>query len=335
MHGFSVVVPTYTGVGTVGRCLEAIAGQQLETRFELIIVQDGPNNTLAGEIRGSLPMVEAAGIDVTYHCLAQNRGRFVARLEGARLAKFEHVLFLDDRIDFGPSYFADIADRDEMAVMPRVYEKSAQNFVSRAIYLVRKHLLYRNHYETTENTHITVSNFESSPKGTTSLWVNRALFVEICEEIGEADAKSVNDDTRILRKIVESGYRIVRNGGAAIEYTPRGNASSELEHMFFRGPRFVDYYATPGRRYFPHLVLSGLLGVVLMGGAIVYPPALAGVLVLALLAVMALSLWMGESAADKATVFIGIPILTSAFVGGVLYGLVIAARGLIARTRAP
>jgi glycosyltransferase involved in cell wall biosynthesis len=91
MLTFSVIVPTYQRLESLGRCLDALAAQDIgRDRFEVVVVNDGgadsPRDTVE-RYRGSLDvrLIEQA-----------NAGPAAARNAGAAVARGEYLVFTDD-----------------------------------------------------------------------------------------------------------------------------------------------------------------------------------------------------------------------------------------------
>jgi len=90
----SVVVPTYSRAGAVGRLLDALSRQTLAPeRFELIVAIDGSRD-------GTLELVEAYGAPYKLSSFWQeNSGQATARNQAAGRASAPIVLFLDDDME--------------------------------------------------------------------------------------------------------------------------------------------------------------------------------------------------------------------------------------------
>lgn len=90
----SVVIPTYRKPDLLGRTLEALAAQELDAAWEVVVVDDGSDDGRTPEVlaafRERLPLVEAGA--------GRNEGRARARNRGWRAARGRSVLFLDDDI---------------------------------------------------------------------------------------------------------------------------------------------------------------------------------------------------------------------------------------------
>src|SRR5688500_2280908 len=97
---FSIVLPTYTGMNTIEKCFDSILAQKYTSKlkFEVIVVIDGPSQKLKEITQNYARTFNQKKIEFTVKQFKANEGRFVARLEGAILAKYNQLLFVDDRV---------------------------------------------------------------------------------------------------------------------------------------------------------------------------------------------------------------------------------------------
>jgi GT2 family glycosyltransferase/peptidoglycan/xylan/chitin deacetylase (PgdA/CDA1 family) len=97
---FSVVIPTYRRRDRVLRNVAALADQSL-TDFEAIVVDDGSDDGSAAGLRGLETPFPLAVLE------QENQGAAAARNVGARAARGEILLFLDDDMEADPSLLAE------------------------------------------------------------------------------------------------------------------------------------------------------------------------------------------------------------------------------------
>jgi len=107
---FSVVIPTYQRRYLVLRALEALADQEFDGEFEVVVVVDGSTDGTADGLR-SLETFQALTV-----IEQPNRGLSYARNRGAAEAKGELLLFLDDDME---------ADRRLLAEHDRSHREGA------------------------------------------------------------------------------------------------------------------------------------------------------------------------------------------------------------------
>jgi len=258
-HNFTIIIPSYTGQEYVAECLDSILSQRGfdDFSFDVVVVIDGPNKELREIIEKQSLKFKQRGISFIVRQFKKNKGRFEARQEGARLSKNEYLLFIDDRNLMADNYLGEVIKAKKYALIPNVLEGNHPNFIAKTMYYVRKKIyggMWGSDFESYE---ITSENFEKSSKGTTSLWINRSLFLDACDEINkhQDNLKTMSDDTKLLRYVIDKKVPIYRSSEAKIYYQPRTSAIAELRHIYRRGPMFIDYYLKPGTRFFWPLLL--------------------------------------------------------------------------------
>jgi glycosyltransferase involved in cell wall biosynthesis len=108
---FSVIVPVYNGAETLDDCLAALVDQDYpRDRYEIIVVDDGSTDDTS-QIASRYP---ARVID-----LERNQGRIVARNAGARVAKYETLVFNDVRVTPERQLLAKVCRRWQIAQLVR------------------------------------------------------------------------------------------------------------------------------------------------------------------------------------------------------------------------
>lgn len=323
---FSLVIPTYTGQEHIEDCLDSVLSQSKfnKYKFEIVIVIDGPNKKLEEIVNAQKTKFQKAKIAYRIFKFKKNRGRFEARLKGAEMAKYPYLLFLDDRNILDKNYFAEVLKADKDALIPNVLENSHPHFVARTIFLLRKKAYKGKWGKDFKSYEITPENFEQSSKGTTSFWVRKDIFISVCQKVSSLykDLSSINEDTKIMREIVENYTPIFRSSEAKIYYQPRQSAIEELKHIYNRGPRFIDYYLKPGTRFFWPLVGAGLSPMLILLLAVFQPQALLFLTVGGLLGFFTITILIKENLTDMFRTLLGLILLVICFYAGVLNGLV-------------
>lgn len=311
---------TYTGASTIDAAFESILSQKDPgVEYEIVVVIDGPNKELREKVEQNAKKFSDKKVSFSIEQFSKNKGRFEARLTGARLAKHDYLLIADDRVELPDNYFKTVVSAKEEAVMPDVKEKEAKNFVSMTLYWLRRKIYGDRWNKDFKPYHIDKDNFDKSPKGTAAFWINKKVFIETCNAIAKqvAATKNVNDDTRILRRLVENGIKIYKTSELRIVYEPRQTASAELSHIYHRGPRFIDYYLKPGNRYFLPLILMYALIIPVVIVIAVWPIIGSVILLLTLL----LSLWVSPSVIKLPKIMAGAWLVFAFFFAGLVAGL--------------
>ena len=166
---FTVVIPTFTGLESIDNCLDSILGQEKgEYKFDVVVVIDGPNQALYHKVLLYQQKFQAHAIQFKVVLHPVNLGHFEARYRGAREAGSEYILFIDDRVTASPKYFSTIIAEECDAVIPNVLEGESYNLISETLGLSRR-WLYRKYTKASQSVRLTSENFDTVPKGTTSL----------------------------------------------------------------------------------------------------------------------------------------------------------------------
>lgn len=320
---FSVIIPTYSGVETIGYTLTGIATQEATINYELIIVIDGPNKEISRIAQEAKKEFARKGVETVIKQFKENRGRFEARLAGAQAASADRLLFIDDRVRLDNSFFDYIKQSNEKAIMPNVIELGTTNIISLTLGMLRKRIYGKKLGAKFADYYIDTQNFESSPKGTAGLYVKKDVFLIACQKVKASNKKStkhVNDDTKILRTIVDDNNKIMRAAKLNIYYLPRESFREALRHLYNRGPLFVDYYIKPNTRFFPLLVVIYLVIVLLAATLVLNPLWLIYYFAVSAGLVVIGALTIAKSPKEYVTVLIGLPIVGLTFLTGVLKG---------------
>jgi glycosyltransferase involved in cell wall biosynthesis len=321
---FSIVIPTYTGEQHIGVVFDSIISQDVAgNEYEVVVVVDGKKPSLRKIVDLYAKKFRKQGVDFSIVQFAENKGRFTARYEGAKKAKCDYLLFLDDRSLMAEDYLQHMAGlSDHETIIPNVVQASSPTLISKFLYIVRKKL-YKTWGEDFESYEITAENFESSSKGTGSLWIQKSIYLQACDEFKEvtADLRHSSDDTKLLKIIIANGHSIYRYSDAKIYYQSRTDFTGEIQHLFARGSTFVDYYSKPGTRYFYPLMVFYIGVTALVVLTFVYPTALIYLLLMAVVAVILLAGILAKSLKDFFVVVLALPLVSMVFGAGLILGL--------------
>tara|TARA_B100001123_G_scaffold348286_1_gene397623 strand:+ start:1388 stop:2320 length:933 start_codon:yes stop_codon:yes gene_type:complete len=95
---FSVVIPTYNRERLLPRTLDSVLAQTF-TDYEVIVVDDGSTDATQQVVEQYLP----TNPHLRYH-LQQNQGACAARNQGAKMARGNHLAFLDSDDEVDPTW---------------------------------------------------------------------------------------------------------------------------------------------------------------------------------------------------------------------------------------
>lgn len=303
--------------------------QSARVEYEIIVVIDGGGQGTREYVEKHKEKFIARGIKFKVVQFIQNRGRFSARIKGAQLAKNNQILFIDDRVQLAPDFFSELINLNEEVIIPNVIDSylPGPQIISNSLFLLRR-LIYKGKQGKFKEYYITTDNFESSPKGSTSLWVNRKQFLQACKLVGKyEEGKYLNEDTKVFKQIIDSGSNILRTSKLNIEYQPRTGFWRSFKHLYERGPRFVDYYMKPGTRFFPLLAAIYIAVCVLIATAVWKPVWLIYYLIVSIFLLLIASVPLTKNIKEYLTLISGLPMVVLAFTLGVIKGTFIKISG--------
>ena len=318
---FSIIIATYTGVETISDTFASLLSQKSPgVSYEIIVIIDGPNKLLRQKVESAKKQFEEKKVPFRIRQFENNRGRFEARMEGARMASYQQILIVDDRIVLPSQLLKFMTAAGKEALIPDVKEANAPNLISMTLGKIRSKVYGKQWGGNFEPFYIDISNFDRSAKGTGAFWIPRKVFFDACSNVLTflKTSKLSSDDTRLLREIVNAGIKIYKTAEIQVIYNSRSSAFSELEHVFQRGPKFIDYYLHPGRRFFPLLIAFYFLLVPAIVFFILFPTL---ILVL-LLASVSAGFFITGLKPDFVKTLVGLWLIGLAFGSGLVVGLV-------------
>jgi glycosyltransferase involved in cell wall biosynthesis len=323
MSKFSIIVPTYSGEQFIDQMFDSLLPQVKEYAAEVIVVIDGPKDTLLKIVDSYQEKFLKSDIDFSIIQFETNKGRFEARLAGAKKSKHSRLLFADDRNILDKDYLSNIIDEQYDVTIPNVIQSESYTIISNTLYLLRK-AIYKSWGTDFKSYYITNENFESSSKGTTGLWIKKAIFLDMCLDLINDENHSnkyINEDTKLFKKILNYDLKIYRMSEAKVYYQSRTVFMEELRHLYERGPRFVNYYMKPGTRFFLPLLFLLLLPLLIiltffLNESLLTMGVLAGISFLCLITV-----FISRSVKDFVSTIIGLPLIISVFSLGVYRGV--------------
>lgn len=316
----SIIIPVYNGEETIGKCLDALIGQDYPKEdYEIVVVDDGSMDRTR-EIVKEYPvrLIE----------MHENKGRIVAREVGALAATHDLLFFVDSRVIAELDVLKKASEIGYQPIAAGDWNEKELKYRSpfdAFFYLLRKKI-YRGYYPQCEYPdrmpfyNINEGNFDRVPKGLTAFFVEKGLFLS---SLPSDKGKGVSDDTRILREIVKK-KDIMRHSGVRLTYLQRAGFMEVVRHIYERGPRFADYYLKKGGRYRKAYMLVFLLAAVMLVAAVLNPKLLllsfAGLLLLDIAA----AFWLSESFRDFVVLSVYLFPVAAAFSSGVLRGMLFA-----------
>jgi glycosyltransferase involved in cell wall biosynthesis len=280
----SVVIPTYDMASFLPPLWDSLCRSGVvDAVDEVLFVDDGSRDDTAAVVRRLAPAAK-----VRLVALPQNRGRFLARLEGARAARGDRLLFLDSRLELPDDFGAQLARvaAEHGNVCGCVDVDVTRNVF--CLYWDRSHrLIFRRHYRDTRvPLTLTIDNYDRYLKGTTIFLCSRRLWIEACERF--AATPLLNDDTFLMKEVVRR-EPIVVHPGLRVRWVPRERLGAFLWRLWDRGPSFAEYHVFAHRGAFFWAVMFGLAALAAWLVVLVLDPRAAGLIAAVALALTALS----------------------------------------------
>jgi len=239
MPMFSVIVPVRNAAGTLGACLQALAGQTVQaSRYEVIVVNDGSTDATRQVAAGF-----AAPAALSVCCLdIPPSGPAAARNHGAAHARGELVLFTDGDCAPAPDWIeqmsAPFADPDVVGARG-VYRTRQTNLIARFVQQE-----YQDKYDRTAQ-RATIDFID-----TYSAAYRRTVFQANAGFETAFSAPSVEDQEFSFR-LAEKGYKLVFAPRAAVYHQHDSTLAEYARRKFWIG-----YWKTFLLRWHPEKALG-------------------------------------------------------------------------------
>lgn len=257
-------------------------------------------------------------------CLLSNKGRFLARLAGAKEAKSEKLLFLDTRLELEDGFnqvFVNLIAKHS-AIMGIVNIDTTASIFS--LYWERTHrVLFRRHFRDAKNGFfLTYENYDQYLKGTTIFVCPRSIFIDSCEAFSGVEVLA--DDMALMKVIVQK-TSIWVDASLAIRWWPRENYRDFLLRIWERGPSFVEYHVFSRKSGFLFwLVFFALISFFVALCGVFFAPFTTSLVIIFICFTMALSVIMFTKSLNEFLLLFPLHFLTLTTFGfAVLRGLIV------------
>lgn len=314
MKNFSIIIPAFNEEASIGRLLSSI-GKLIYPKnlYEVIVVNDGSTDATA-EVVQQYP-------DVRLVNLHQNVGRYECRKKGAESALYPGLLFIDAHSEVDPEILSHLDRLDAKVINGRV-EDAKPTSAFDTFYRAIRRLMFAKFYQHLGPFYLTLHNFDSMPKGTGVLYVEKEiLFSAYCELASVEMGKDSSDDTKLLRAIA-AREPILNHPDVKIKYFSRSSFAASIKHLYERGPKFVDYYFNPALRNFWLVIVFPLLLFALGICGLIFLPISAFFKITTLVALnMIMTLVLARSVREFLTIFWIMPVCIMTFYAGILKGI--------------
>jgi glycosyltransferase involved in cell wall biosynthesis len=322
----SIVCPVHNDSKNLEGCMKHLLDNERGSfdEIEVVVVDDGSTDDLGG----IYDRLVRTHLKIFWKLirLEENKGRFIARLEGAKNASYPTLLIIDARAWVAKDFLKTLSGLGYQPVFPWVLTKH-DSWVGRVMFLLRKRLYKKTQSELSRNGEVTLTldNYETHGKGTTAIFIDRKLFLSACERVKYTD-KISHEESWLLKEILrQKPIKIVRD--LVVTYNQRASLPEECVHLFHRGPRFVQYYINPGTRFFYHLMLVFAMPIISAGLFLFAPWMLEPTAIAAASAAVLSAIYLAEVPSDiPKALFVLVPAALS-YTAGIYWGVAVAISG--------
>ncbi len=322
----SIVVPVYNEEKLIKTCLDSLIAQNYPREdYEIIVINDGSTDGTRGSAEEKQNEARQKSVELKIINLEKNLGWIIARETGAKNAKFDYLLFTDSRCAVEPNVLQNLKNINYQPIVGNPIIDQSKSIFDRFGSLFRKKLYGEYFKENFKPVYITLDNYDDIPKGTTVLFCGKALFLS---SQPENKGRWISDDIRLLRNMVEK-KPLLKHPNIKVIYQSRNSFKSVFRHIFKRGPRFVDYYLNPKKKYFWLFIAPSIIILPAIIFILIKPVYSSYFLATVVLIWLWASLWLAENIKDFAITLILLPLFMISFWAGIFYGLLIKAREII------
>jgi glycosyltransferase involved in cell wall biosynthesis len=309
MKHYSILIPAYNCSQQLKNLLETCTELDYpKDHYEIVVINDGSSDDTA-------EVAKSFDVRVIEH--PQNLGRVMTRETGAKAAKHENLVFIDARLNIEKDLLKAADALGHMPLMGVGGSDKYRSIIDRVFYCIRRKV-----YKPYEPQHlyhpelwISKDSFDGKPKGTGLLIIDRELFLSCALQEKSQD---VNDDTKLLRNIVEKA-KILRHTDITFFYEHRQDWGELLRHTFYRGPKFLDYYLSPGGPLFIPYIFLLLVLVGLLSSCLFVPSLLLYLCIAPFIVMLGAAIYLSEELSDIPVCMVFFPPVGLAFCSGIAF----------------
>jgi glycosyltransferase involved in cell wall biosynthesis len=313
----SVVIPVYNEEELIKNCLKSLISQDYPKKdYEIIVVNDGSTDKTKENIEKITKTNKKTKIRVINQ---KNKGRAITREIGAKIARYNNLFFMDARCRADKHILKNFEKINYQPIIGNVIF-SNESFFDRFNKLIRKPIYNQGGYgEDYKKVYITKKNFDNIPKGTGVLFCNKNLF--LTSKL-KNKSKNISDDVKLFWNMIQK-RKILKHPMPKVFYNSRSSLKKHIGHTFNRGPKFIDYYFKPGKKYFPHIItlLVGLIGLILL--TVVKPLILIPIFIALGLGLILVSIILSKKSRDFFILIYLLPLTILAFSSGIIKGILL------------
>lgn len=290
--GNTLIVPIFNMARELDRFATSLSNSSaLEFFDEVILINDGSTDDtslVAKQLKSKHPKIRS--ID-----LPRNTGRFLARLEGARAARYSQLIFSDARVEITPNLIIQLPDTIKKypfccCTIEIPIGESIFN-----LYWERLHqFLYPVSYQKSSNSvQLTVENFDQILKGTTFCSFPKLAYLDAAEKLAKNEV--LNDDTHLFQSLVRSHSVWIR-AEMKIRWVPRNKFAPFVERIWERGESFVEYHVFTKMTRFG---LAMCTAIIIALGCLLIPELHSWLFLLAMITGVSTGLLIGHSWSER------------------------------------
>lgn len=292
-----------------------------KNNIEIVIVDDGSTDDTVQEIKKYSHLLDDyESLNIVRH--KRRQGHTTTRIDGAKVARGKYLAFIDKKGRPDSDYIYSFINKNRNIIIGNPYVDKNRSVWGRVLSLVRIKLYYPyfNHpFEDISLDHDQYLKFKNKGGGG-SMFVLRKYYLEVAKTM--PTSIHVSDDNLYILKLAEI-EPILKTSSPKIEYLNRTGFKENIIHLYNRGPKFVDFYAKPGTRYFIPIIVLVCFVVIDIIFALLLPIALILEFIVLLVLLIGIALYLSEDFKDIISVLFIMPIAIVCFSLGVLRGLLL------------
>lgn len=303
----------------ISGCLDALINQNYpKDDYEIVVVNDGSTDGTLKSIEDRQKEARAKNVALKVVNLEKNLGHTESRESGARNTTYDKLLFIDSRCIAYENILKKLAEINYQPLVGNPVIDFDRSVFDRFNWLIKKKLYRDSFGDNFMPIYITPENFDKASKGTTVFFCDKQLFLSSQPEF---KGKTASDDTKLLWNIVRK-KNLLKHPDVKVFYRSRTTLKGTIKHTFNRGPKFVDYYLNPNKKYFWIFIFAPLLLLSFAVLSIALKP-FCNLFWLGFIAVAlgGLAVWLSENFKDFFISIFFLPLFALSFESGIICGL--------------
>jgi hypothetical protein len=167
---------------------------------------------------------------------------------------------------------------------------------------------------------INKTNFDTAPKGTGVFYCDKKIF--LTSQILNKEDKDASDDTKLLKNVLDKTKIILKTSKFKVIYLTRTNLLQNLNHIYHRGPKFIDFFFNKGKAYYNYILIFLIFLIMMLLSLFIKPKLFFFYLITALILNIIISVYLSKSLKDLIATISIMPLIVSLFGIGIVKGIV-------------